>query len=641
MVLNALAGEFVDASLRLMAEGGRFIEMGKADIRDQRSIAEGFAGVHYRAFDLAEAGEQRLGQMLGEVAGMFEAHTLHRLPVKSWDVRDVVTAYRFVSQARHIGKVVLCMPETLPEALAAGTVVVTGGTGMAGAVMARHVVARYGVGHVVLVSRGGPRAEGAGQLVAELSAAGAQVQVLACDVADRDALAAVLAQLKQQGWPSLTGVIHAAGVLDDAVIASLTPQRLDAVLRAKVDAAWNLHELTRDLGLSVFAVFSSLAGTVGSAGQGSYAAANAFLDGLAGYRRAAGLAAVSLAWGWWEQPSAMTGHLGERDMARMQAGGVVAMTPEQAVQLFDAALLGDRAAVVAARLNRAALGRRQDQGGLPPLLSGLTGPPRRRLSDAAAAQSRSGLAHQLAGLDPDRQHRLLVELVCTHITTVLGLPETDRIDPDRAFQDLGFDSLTALELRNRLKTATGLALSPTLIFDYPTPTTVAGHLRERVRGEVAVAPERVPARVGVDEPVAVVGLGCRFPGGVDSPGGLWDLVVSGGDVVSGFPGDRGWDVEGLFDPDPDAVGKSYTRWGGFLADAAGFDAGFFGIAPGEALAMDPQQRLLLEVSWEALEDAGIDPAGLRGSATGVFTGIFQSGYGEAGPWARRASRGTA
>nr|WP_252980191.1 beta-ketoacyl synthase N-terminal-like domain-containing protein [Mycobacterium riyadhense] len=211
---------------------------------------------------------------------------------------------------------------------------------------------------------------------------------------------------------------------------------------------------------------------------------------------------------------------------------------------------------------------------------------------------------------------------------MLGHAGGGDIDAERAFQDLGFDSFTAVELRDRLQTVTGLALSPTVVFDYPTAVVLARHLGDRVSGSVPVAVPVAVARVGmgIDEPVAVVGLGCRFPGGVDGAEALWEVVAQGRDVVGGFPLDRGWDVEGLFDPDPDAVGKTYCRQGGFVAGAAEFDAGFFGIAPREALAIDPQQRLLLECSWEALEHAGIDPKSLRGSPTGVFTGVMYADY---------------
>ncbi|MBO0879394.1 MAG: SDR family NAD(P)-dependent oxidoreductase, partial [Mycobacterium sp.] len=621
VVLNSLAGEFVDASLRLLVSGGRFIEMGKTDIRDPQMIAQAHSGVRYRAFDVTEAGPARIEQMLAELMRLFDADVLHRLPVTTWDVRCAPQAFRHISQARHIGKVVL----TMAGGLAAGSVLITGGTGMAGAVLARHVVNRYGVRHVVLASRSGDRAEGAAELVAELSAAGAQVQVVACDVADRDALAQLLAGLPER-YP-LTGVIHAAGVLDDAVITSLTAERLDVVLAAKVDAAWNLHELTRDLDLSAFVLFSSIAGVFGAPGQGNYAAANTFLDGLAAHRRAAGLPAISLAWGLWEQSSAMTRHLDDRDLARLSRGGLAPLSEPHAVQLFDTAVAVDHPTAVAARLDHAALGNPALSAGLPPLFSNLIRRPARRLVDNNSVESMSTLAQRLHGLSPDQQHGLLLELVRSDVALVLAHPSTDDIDPRRAFQDLGFDSLTAVELRNRLKTATGLDLSPTLIFDYPTPTALAEYLGEQLGGSDQVVRTPVRPVVAVDEPIAIVGIGCRFPGGVSSPKDLWDMVVQGRDVVSGFPEDRGWDVEGLFDPDPGVVGKSYTRSGGFLGDVAGFDAEFFGVSPREALAMDPQQRLLLEVSWEALEHAGIDPTRLRGSATGVFAGVISQGYG--------------
>jgi 4-hydroxyphenylalkanoate synthase len=262
------------------------------------------------------------------------------------------------------------------------------------------------------------------------------------------------------------------------VITSLTPDRVDTVLRAKVDAAWNLHELTRDLGLSMFVLCSSIAGTVGAAGQGNYAAANAFLDGLAAHRQAAGLPGVSLAWGLWERSSAMTAHLSGRDLARLNRDGLAAMNAGQALELFDAALAVDHPAVVAARLDRAVLDTRALRGELPALFSGLARRPRRRSVDdlVDATQSRSALAQRLHAMAPDDQHRVLVEMVCLHAAAVMGHPAPEEIDPGTRFQDLGFDSLTAVELRNHFKTATGLTLSPTLIFDHPTPTAVAVYI---------------------------------------------------------------------------------------------------------------------------------------------------------------------
>jgi polyketide synthase 1/15 len=481
VVLDSLAGDFVDTSLRLLVRGGRFIELGKTDIRDAQAIAANYPGVWYRAFDLSEAGPVRMQEMLGEVKELFDTQVLDRLPVTTWNVRCAAAAFRFVSQARHIGKVVLTMPSALADGLAEGTVLITGATGMVGAVLARHVVNAYGVRHVVLASRRGDRAEGAAELAAELAQAGAQVQVLACDVADCDAVEELFARLSRE-YPPVRGVIHAAGVLDDAVITSLTPDRIDTVLRAKVDAAWNLHEATRDLNLAMFVLCSSVAATVGSPGQGNYSAANAFLDGLAAHRQAAGLAGVSVAWGLWEQPSGMTAHLSSRDLARMRRSGLAAMNPGQSLELFDAALAINHPVMVATRLDRAALDAQAQSGGLPALFSGLARRPRRRQIDDTgdATQSKSALAQRLHRLAPNEQHDLLVGMVCLQAAAVLGWPSPEDIDPEAGFQDLGFDSLTAVELRNRLKTATGLTLPPTMIFDHPTPTAVAEYVAQQI-----------------------------------------------------------------------------------------------------------------------------------------------------------------
>jgi polyketide synthase 7 len=480
VVLNSLAGDFTDASLRLLVGGGRFIEMGKTDLRDPAVIAERYPGLQYRAFDLMEAGPDRTAAMLAEIGQLFRDAAVERLPLKAFDVRCASAAYRFVSSARHIGKVALTIPggpgETLSGCgggLAGGTVLITGGTGMAGSALARHLVDRYGVAHVVLVSRTGADGAGVGELLDQLREAGAEASVVACDVAGRDAVATMLAQLPDR-YP-LRGIVHAAGVLDDGLISTLTPDRMDAVLRAKVDGAWNLHELTRDRDLSAFVVFSSMAGIVGTPGQANYAAANSFLDGLIGYRRAQGLPGLSVAWGLWEQASAMTAHLGDRDKARMSRIGLAALSTERALESFDTAMVVDRPVVVAVRVDRVALS--DNAAGLPPLLRELAGRPTRRIvNDADVTASTTGLKSRLRGLSPEARQRELVDVVCGNAATVLGLPGGADIDAGRAFQDLGFDSLTAVELRNRLKTATGLTLSPTLIFDYPTPAVLADHL---------------------------------------------------------------------------------------------------------------------------------------------------------------------
>jgi polyketide synthase 12 len=501
VVLDSLAGEFVDASLRLVAAGGVFLEMGKTDIRDPEEIAEQYSGVRYRAFDLFEAGPEHIERMLTELFAMFDDTTLRPLPVTAFDVRRAPAALRYLSQARHTGKVVL----TMPDAWALGTVVITGGTGMAGSALARHVVANHGVRNLVLIGRRGPDAPGASELAAELSATGAEVSVVACDAADRAALAKVLADIPVQH--PLSAVIHTAGVLDDAVVTSLTPERVDAVLRAKVDIAWNLHELTRDSNLSAFVLFSSMAGLVGSSGQANYAAANSFLDGLAVHRRRHGLPAISLGWGLWDQASSMTGGLEAVDLARFARDGITAMSSAQALQLLDTAMVIDEPFLVPAHIDTTALRAKFDGGTLPPMFVDLINATARRQVDdsLAAAKSKSALLQRLEGLPDDEQQEILLDLVRSHIATVLGNTTPEAIDPDKAFQELGFDSLTAVEMRNRLKAATGLPLSPTLIFDYPNSAALAGYFHQELVGASAeAAPKAAPGEEEIQRVVASI-----------------------------------------------------------------------------------------------------------------------------------------
>jgi len=288
-------------------------------------------------------------QYMLDLAELFDAGVLRPLPVTAFDVRRAPAALRYLSQARHTGKVVLSMPDAWTQ----GTVVITGGTGMAGSALARHLVANHDARHLLLISRRGPDSAGAAELATELSAAGAEVSVVACDAADRAALAKVIADIPVQH--PLSAVIHAAGVLDDAMVTSLTPERVDAVLRAKVDTAWNLHELTRDSNLSAFVLFSSMAGLVGSSGQANYSAANSFLDGLAVHRRRHGLPAISLGWGLWDQASSMTGGLEPVDFARFARDGITAMSSTQALQLLDTAMVIDEPFLVPAHIDTTAL----------------------------------------------------------------------------------------------------------------------------------------------------------------------------------------------------------------------------------------------------------------------------------------------
>ncbi|MDT3440004.1 type I polyketide synthase [Pseudofrankia sp. BMG5.37] len=471
VVLDSLAREFVDASLRLLPRGGRFLEMGKTDIRDPATVAAAHPGVAYRAFDLMEAGEDRIAEMLAELVDLFARGVLPPLPVTTWDVRRAGDAFRHLSQARHVGKVVLTLPETVDEP---GTILVTGGTGTLGRLVARHLVTARGARHLLLASRSGPAAPGAGELVAELAALGAQTTVVAVDVADRAALAAALAAIPAER--PLRAVIHVAGVLDDGLVTALGPQRLRPVLRAKVDAAWALHQATRSASLSAFVLFSSAAGVTGAPGQANYAAANTFLDALAAHRRALGLPGLSIAYGLWAETSAMTAGLGAADRARIGRTSA-GLTAAEALRLFDAALDADDPLLVAAALDRSTLGSRP-----PAILRELAGGQARsrrpvaRRSPTGPGRAGAALAARLAAANMAERPAILLDLVVAEAAVVLGHGGAADLAADRAFRDLGFDSLTALELRNRIETATGLSLPGSLVFDHPTPAALGRHL---------------------------------------------------------------------------------------------------------------------------------------------------------------------
>ncbi|WP_374223841.1 type I polyketide synthase [Streptomyces sp. ISL-11] len=510
-----------------------------------------------------------------------------------------------------------------------GTVLITGGTGALGGHVARWL-AGAGAEHLVLTSRRGPAAQGSDELRAELEALGARVTIAACDVADRDAVTALLDGLP--GDCELTAVVHAAGIGTPGMLSDTTPEAFAEVLSAKVAGAVHLDELLGDRQLDAFVLFSSISGVWGAGGQAAYSVANASLDALAERRRARGLAATAVAWGPW----ADGGMVEDGDAEdRLRRRGLTALAPELAVSALRGVLERDETTVTVADVAWDRFAPAFTLLRPSPLLDDL---PDVRAALAAAAGEDTGTAdtvpafvRRVTGLSPADQARAVLELVRTEAAAVLGHSGIEAVASERAFRELGFDSLTAVELRNRLTKATGIALPSTLVFDHPSPAVLAVHLRTELTGALAHGTATAdPAGAGTltttasdDEPIAIVSMSCRFPGDVRSPEELWRLVAEGRDAVSGFPTDRGWDLETLYDPDPDKSGTTYAKDGGFLHDVGDFDPMFFGISPREALAMDPQQRLLLEISWEAFERAGLDPTALRGTRTGVFIG---SGY---------------
>lgn len=501
VVLNTPTGEFPDASLRLLPEGGRFLEIG-ADVRGPGGTTGRYPGVEYQTADSLTLSPDRFGEILTALLELFRSGALHPLPVAAWHIGRAPDAFRHVADpGRTATSALTQQPAMNPD----GTALITGGTGTLGAIAARHLATRHGVRHLVLTSRRGAEAPGAAELTAELTRLGCQVSVVACDVADPVALASVLDAIPDRH--PLTAVIHTAGLLDDAVVGNLTPERVDAVLRPKVDAAWNLHLLTRHLDLAAFVLYSSAAGVLGNAGQAGYAAANSFLDALVAHRHSEKLPAVSLAWGYWAESSGMTSQMSNSDVARLQRRtGIMAMPTEQALAMLDAALRGPDQVFVPVWLNRRALRALSDNGSIPSLLRHLAADARpgtpiapdttpRTPAASSAGAVPGDLARTLAGLNRAGRQRELLRLVRTHLAVILGHTGPEAIAQRATFRSLGCDSLAAVELRNRLSTAIGVRLPATLVYDYPTPPAVAEYLDTKLAAK-DVGPQAVDAAAG-------------------------------------------------------------------------------------------------------------------------------------------------
>ncbi|QTZ95654.1 type I polyketide synthase [Streptomyces auratus] len=515
-----------------------------------------------------------------------------------------------------------------------GTVLVTGGTGALGAHIARWLAAD-GAEHLVLTGRRGADVPGVAALCSELRDQGVRVTVAGCDLADRQAVAELVRQIERDGEP-VRAVVHAAGVSALGSLAEAGPADLAAALAGKVAGADHLSSALDPAQLDAVVYFSSISGTWGVADHGAYAAANALLDARAERGRADGLPVLSVAWGPWAGGGMIADSI--HDVLRRR--GVPVIDPDTALTALQQALDHDDTSIAVAdvdwrRFHSVFTSVRPSRllTEIPQLAADEDGDgPGDDGSGTDRGSARSPLAEKLAGLDVRQRTAALLDLVREQVASVLGHDKTAPVDPERPFKELGFDSLTAVELRNRLSRATGLRLPRTVVFDHPSPAALAGYVGTQLTGaeESAAKPAAAPAPLPApadDDPIAIVAMACRYPGGVQSPEDLWRLVREGVDAMSAFPTDRGWDLDGLYDPDADQPGRSYVRESGFLGDAADFDAEFFGISPREALAMDPQQRLLLETSWEVFERAGIDPKSLRGSGTGVYMGVTDQEYG--------------
>lgn len=468
VVLGSLAGAAVDASLRLLRPGGIYLEMGRTDLRDPATATAGHPEITYESVNIAVLPMSRVEIILDHLQCMFADGLLSPLPVQTWHIGHAREVLRHLSQGHSTGKFVLTQPVSLdPEE----TVLITGGTGSLGRLLARHLVTAHDCRHLVLLGRQGDRAPEARKLAGELRELGAEITLTACDVSDRADLSSVIRSIPS-GHP-LGAVVHAAGILDDCLFTDLTLDRLQAVLSSKAFAARHLHELTAEMNLRAFVMFSSIANVVGTAGQANYAAANAYLDALSYHRHSIGLPATSIAWGLWQRSSALTSHLDDTDRARLARHGIAPLDTADALSIFDMALELDEPVLAATALSPV--------DPATPFAALLDELPRQRAP--APAANGSGSAQdlprpELLGLSPSDRVKALTALIRTHAALVLGHRDPDALATDRTFRDAGFDSLSNVELRTRLSSATGVRLTVAGILDHPTPTRLAVYLSE-------------------------------------------------------------------------------------------------------------------------------------------------------------------
>ena len=624
VVLNSLTGEgFIDTSLSCLAHGGRFVELARVGILTPEEMAAARPDVAYSILELDVLKEHRqaeAGDALRRVVEMLAAGAVTPLTHTRWSLAEAEGGIKFMRAARHIGKIVFTTSPIETGSLRGDrTYLVTGGLGGIGCVLAGWLAER-GAGAIVLNGRRDPDPEAA-EAIEALRARGVTVAVELADVTDAAALDAMLERIDAT-LPPLGGVIHSVGVLSDGALTNQTWQKFTDVLWPKVLGAWHLHRATADRDLDLFVLFSSVAGVLGNAGQANHSAANAFLDQLAAHRRALGLPGQSIAWGAWSG-------LGEAEEQReriarqLEAQGTGWIAPTQGLRALEGLLRQDLAAGMVAAVDWQVFSENHEQHS--PLLEDLL-----EVAGDGADAAQATPEDPLAGIGdaaPAERTQMLVSFLQRELQAVMRLPSTPA--PNVEFSDLGMDSLMAVEMRNRVNRAlAGKYVAPnTVVFDYPSVAGLAGHLATELGGtggpEPAPVPAAPPAPVPTGEDaIAIVGMACRFPG-ADDLADFWCQLEAGEDAVTDGRRDAGPWTGVAGDPANDSA---IERIGAFVEGIDRFDAKFFRIAPIEAKAMDPQQRLLLETSWQAIEDAGIDPESLKGSRTGVYAGIGGSEY---------------
>ena len=505
----------------------------------------------------------------------------------------------------------------------------TGGLGAIGMEIAGYLAA-HGARHLVLTSRRSPSDAAQQRIDALREEYDCDVRATAADVANPHHVARLLATMQAE-LPPLAGIVHAAGEIGTTPLQTLDDAEVDRVFAGKVWGAWHLSEATADMGLDFFVSTSSISGVWGSFGQTAYSAANAFLDGLAWQQRKQGVPGISVNFGPWSA----AGMADEDARAELNKRGVQPLSPADALAGLADLMAASTAQGIVARIDWASFLPLYQLAGKRAFLAQLE----REAPESAAAPTSSGttqLVDRLTVAPVQQRKKLIVDYLRDNVADVTRLDPAE-IRDEAGFFALGMDSLMAVELRQRLEQAVGKELPATLAMDYPRLVDVADYLLDDVLSIAAPVPSAqasanstasaasvVMARS--DEPIAIVSVACRFPGAPD-PEAYWELLSGGVDAIQEIPEDR-FDVNEYYDPDPEAPGKIYTRYGGYLDSIDGFDPEFFGISPREAVWMDPQQRLMLEIAWEGLERAGYSPASLRGSRSGVFVGVAANEYSQ-------------
>ena len=626
VVLNSLTSEgFIEASLSCLADGGRFVELARRDILTTDEMAAVRPDVAYDILELdvlKNTDPAWVGEVLRDVMAQLAAGVLKPIIHSRWPLAEAGAALDFMRSARHVGKIVLTAPPLVSGRLRSDrTYLVTGGLGGIGCAVANWA-ADHGAGAIVLNGRRDPDAE-AQAAIDSLRRRGVRVEVELADATDSAAIDRMLERIDAT-LPPLGGVIHSVGVLSDAALTNQTWASFEQVLWPKILGAWHLHRATQNYDLDLFILFSSRVGVMGNPGQANHAAANAFLDQLAGHRRALGLPGQAIAWGAWSEIGEAAEQR-ERIERRRAALGGRWFTPQQGIKALERLVRQDATASVVMSMDWSVFEEAVEER--PAFLEDLLSTAADDGADAAAASE--DLLTQLRSAPAAEHQAVLSSFLQQEVQAVLRLSTTPA--PTVGFFDLGMDSLMAVELRNRLNRAFAgeYTASNTMVFDYPDIETLAEHLvgelgqaDETPALPEAVAPEPQLKAEQADDAIAIIGMGCRFPG-ADDPLAFWRQLESGVDSVRNGRQDSGTWYRAFGDP---ASEDPIFRRGAFLDDIEQFDSRFFRIAPIEARLMDPRQRLLLETTWHALEDAGIDPEGLRGSKTGVYIGVGGNEY---------------